>query len=283
MHNKAFWQGIIDTDFAVPEGYSIVELTNELFDYLSSPDPVLRDTFGYSIFSRWVVTDRYAVEDLRALIPRLQARLTVGIGEQQTDSVFGRAFAVLWLAVILYYDNHHQPFLTEDETRSVMASALAYFAAEKDLRGATGDKGWAHSCAHTADLIDELVQHRYLKANDIVQLLDAIAHKVQALSGHIFNYEEDERMAYAVVTAFQNELVTAEMVAAWLTHFQDWAATHAKYSYGDDPALWSIYINTKNLLRSIFVRLSIAEDVTDAARAFSPAVQATLKLYSLRM
>ncbi len=49
MQDKAFWQSIIDTEFAIPEGHSIVELTDELFDYLSSTDPVLRDTFGYTI------------------------------------------------------------------------------------------------------------------------------------------------------------------------------------------------------------------------------------------
>ena len=283
MHGKAFWQGIIDAEFAVPDGHTAAELANELFDYIGSTDPALRDTLGYSIFVRWVLADRFAVDDLRALLPRLQTQLTVGIGEQGTDSVFGRAFAVLWLAAIAYYDTHHQQFLTEEQTRDLMDSALTYFAAEKDLRGHVPVKGWAHSCAHTADLIDELVQHRHLDGNDVARCLNAIASKVQAETGHIFQCEEDERMAYAVVTALQNERVTAGIVAAWLKHFSDWAAAHARYSYADDAALWGVYVNTKNLLRSVFVRLSIAEDVTDTARVHLPAVQAALKLYTLRM
>jgi hypothetical protein len=283
MHDKSFWRKIVDTEYAVPDGYTAVELTGELFGYLSLPDPELRDKFGYFIFSSWVLADRLTVDYLRTLIPRLQELLTTGIGEQGTDTVFGRTFGALWLAVIVYYDNHHRQFMTEAETRSVMNSALTYFAQERDLRGYVAGKGWAHSCAHTADLIDELVQHRHLGAADVVRMLNAIAHKAQALTGIIYQHEEDERMAYAVVTAFQNKLVTAEIVTVWLKPFEDWAEEHPRYSYSGDPAMWGCYVNVKNLLRSIYTRLNIAEDVTDAARMYIPAVQKTLKLYTLRM
>ncbi len=283
MQDKAFWRKIIDTDYAVPDGYTAAELTGELFDYLSSTDPELRDTFGYFIFSSWVLADRLTVDELRALIPRLQELLTIGIGEQGTDTVFGRTFGALWLAVIMLYDTQRQQFMTVAETRSVMDSALAYFAQEKDLRGYVEGKGWAHSCAHTADLIDELVQHRHLGIDDVVRLLNAIAHKAQALTGTIFQHEEDERMAYAVVTAFQNELVTAEVVTAWLKLFEDWAEDHPRYSYSGDPAMWGCYVNVKNLLRSVYTRLNLAEDVTDTARTYIPAVEKTLRLYTLRM
>lgn len=283
MHDKAFWRKIIDTEYAVPDGYTAAKLTGELFDYLSSTDPELRDKFGYFIFYHWVMAGHYTVDDLRTLIPRLQELFTIGIGEQGSDTVFGRTFGALWLAVILNYDNYHQQFMTAAETRSVMNSALTYFAQEKDLRGYVEGKGWAHSCAHTADLIDELVQHRHLGVDDVVQLLSAIAHKAQALTGYIFQHEEDERMAYAVVTAFKNKLVTAEVVTAWLKLFADWAENYPRYSYLGDPIMWGCYVNVKNLLRSVYTQLIMAEDITDAARVHIPAVQKTLKLYTLRM
>ncbi|MBA2286746.1 MAG: DUF2785 domain-containing protein [Ktedonobacteraceae bacterium] len=42
-------------------------------------------------------------------------------------------------------------------------------------------KGWAHSAAHTADLLMVLANNRDLDAADLERILNAIAAKVQAL------------------------------------------------------------------------------------------------------
>lgn len=281
--DKAFWQRVAAADYAVPEGHAVMALTGALLGFLGSADAELRDEIGYGVFWRWLDAGHYSPDDLRGLLKTLQDNLTAGVGEQDTDTVFLRAFSVLWLAAIVYYDNHAQPFLTDAELRDLTTSALAYFHDERDLRGYIPGKGWAHSCAHTADLLDELVQNRHFGSAAIARVLAAIADKALAPTGIVYRYDEDERLAVAVVSAFARAEIAAAHVAAWLAQFDTWQAAHPRYSYFDDPRLYSAYLNAKNVLRSVYVRLNGTADLPDAARAYAPQVLVTLKAYSLRM
>ncbi|NLF77854.1 MAG: DUF2785 domain-containing protein, partial [Chloroflexi bacterium] len=176
--DAAFWQAIVDADYAVPEGYSARELMPELVSYLGSTDPQLRDHFAYGIMVRWIVRQDYTPDDLRPLVEQMIPNLARGVGEQGTDSVFLRSFSALMLAASVYYDNHRQPYLTPDEFRRVFDAVLAYLRDEQDVRGFVAGQGWAHSVAHTADLVDELALSRHADAHDLEQILDAIAAKV---------------------------------------------------------------------------------------------------------
>ena len=49
--DKAFWQSIVDSDFAVPAGHTVADLTPELLTFLGSTDIEVRDPFGYTIFA----------------------------------------------------------------------------------------------------------------------------------------------------------------------------------------------------------------------------------------
>lgn len=88
--DPSFWQGIIDADFAIPAGSSVTALTPHLLSYLNSTDPQLRDSFGFSILAVWI--DRggfFAPNQLRELGPKMLTNLSVGLGESDTDTVFG--------------------------------------------------------------------------------------------------------------------------------------------------------------------------------------------------
>jgi hypothetical protein len=52
--DRDFWRAIVKTDYAVPANESVVPLARELSGMLASPDPELRDEFGYSILAAWI-------------------------------------------------------------------------------------------------------------------------------------------------------------------------------------------------------------------------------------
>src|SRR5688572_713429 len=91
--DKQFWFDIRDNKYAIPEGYSIAELTEELFSYIGSLDPELRDAVAYETFANWLDKDKYTLEQIRPYIPRLVINLQEGLGEQDNDGVFLRAFS----------------------------------------------------------------------------------------------------------------------------------------------------------------------------------------------
>ncbi|MBI5959222.1 MAG: DUF2785 domain-containing protein [Chloroflexi bacterium] len=275
---KPFWQAIIDSDYAIPQGYSVGGLTPELVSYLGSTDPDLRDEIAYSVMSRWVINGLYTPADLRLLIDTFAANLTRGIGEMDTDTVFLRSFSVLMLAASVYYDNHKQPYLNEQEVRSLFEQTLAYFSAEKDVRGFVPGKGWAHSCAHTADLLDEFALHRFMTAADLDRILNAFADKVMAQSGVIYLYSEDDRMSFAALSALKRERLTREQVAAWFNRMGGLVERLGRANIFADPALLSAYHNTKNFLRSLTLRLENA-DLPEAVRLLATDGRAALKRF----
>jgi len=272
--DKSFWKAIIAADYAIPADRTTADLTPELLEFLGAPDPELRDDIAYSILAQWIIRGVYTPDDQRALIPQMTHNLSNGLGERNTNSVFLRSFSTLVLAAIVYRDNH-QPFLTEPEVRGVMDQTLHYFAEEQDLRGYVPDKGWAHSCAHTADLIDELALHRFLGASDLERLLWAVADKVLAPSGTILLYDEDERLSVAVVSALRRDLLSRSFFESWLGKLAGFMERTPRHTIFSDANNHSAYLNTKNLLRSAYLRLSRAEDIPDSVRDIIPLVLAT--------
>jgi hypothetical protein len=275
--DRSFWKSIIEADFAVPAGYALEELTAELTGYLCLPDAELRDEFAYFILAHWILAGHYAPEVLRAMAERQMAALDVGLGENGTDSVYGRSFATLILAAITYYDNH-QPFLTADEVHRMLDRALDYFARERDLRGFVPGQGWAHSAAHTADWIDELALSRQLGADDLGRILAALADKVRQ-SDLIFLCSEDERLSVAASSALRRMLLPREAVIAWLATLSGVLDQYPRAVRMIDPQAHAATLNTKNLVRSLYLRLALTADLPDGLRHLLPEVLMAAKAF----
>jgi hypothetical protein len=276
--DTTFWRAMSAAKYAVPDGYTVSDLTSELIGYLGSTDPELRDEFAHDILAHWVLNGVYSPADLRAMIGPMADNLTHGIGETGTDSVFLRAFSVLMLAAYVYYDNHKQPYLTEPEVQRLLEQTLTYFSAERDLRGHVPGKGWAHSCAHTADLLDEFALNRYMTAADLERLLNAFADKVAAPTGFIYLYNEDDRMSFAALSAIKRGLLTPDQVAAWINRLAQVVERHERRVIFTDPGAHSAYHNTKNFLRSLAIRLA-DEDLPAEVRSLAANAHAALKKF----
>ncbi len=215
--DKTFWQSIMDNEYAVPPDFSVETLTAELLTYLGSTDPELREGPAYAILDAWIHQGYYSHAELWEMATQLLHNLSIGLGEQQSDTVFRRAFSLLILTEIVYHDLLH-PTLKETEVRQLLEQALAYFAAEQDLRGYDSEKGWIHSIAHAADFLWVLTQHRFVSAPDLTRIMDALAGKITAPVAHVYLYGEEERLARTVMGALQRDLLTLPFLASWLEH-----------------------------------------------------------------
>lgn len=255
-HDKEFWRQIIRDKYRLPAGESPVALIDELNSYLSSPDPELRDTFGYDIAASWIYRDRLlSATDIRRLVGWYEGNLKSGIGKQGDDSIFLRSFSALSLSSIAALDNK-QAVLSQDEFRDLLIAAINYMNAERDLRGYDPQKGWMHATAHTADLLKFLGRDPRLAITDQDTILDVISAKLHG-DGHVFVFGENERMAAAVLSLIRRKDFDRK-------YFESWLAKVNKQNEG----LWSrpqldvtefaAVQNTKDLLRSLVVQLSLS-------------------------
>jgi len=255
-HDKEFWRQIIRDKYRLPAGESPVALIDELNSYLSSPDPELRDTFGYDIAASWIYRDRLlSATDIRRLVGWYEGNLKSGIGKQGDDSIFLRSFSALSLSSIAALDNK-QAVLSQDEFRDLLIAAINYMNAERDLRGYDPQKGWMHATAHTADLLKFLGRDPRLAITDQDTILDVISAKLHG-DGHVFVFGENERMAAAVLSLIRRKDFDRK-------YFESCLAKVNKQNEG----LWSrpqldvtefaAVQNTKDLLRSLVVQLSLS-------------------------
>src|SRR5580700_8734684 len=147
-HSIGFWRGILQQQYAPPEGADVAALAGELSDLLASPNPELRDEIAYSTLTAWIYQKQILDEEtVRRLADGWLHNLESGIGERDTDTVLRRSFSALMLSVVVARDNA-KPFLPADDLRRIEVAALQYLQAERDVRGYDPVKGWMHSAAH---------------------------------------------------------------------------------------------------------------------------------------
>ena len=258
MHDKKFWHGIIETKGAIPDGESLDEMTDELLDYLRSPDYELRDTFGYQILTHWILKGEYPPEKLRDFMTRWLSDLQTGLGESGTDTVITRSFAALMLGILVYRDMQ-ESYLTEDEIAKLVDATLVYFAAENDWRGYDDDMGWLHALAHTADAFKFLSRDTKSTADHHQRILHAIADKLTQKTKIILKHGEDERLALAVMDVLKRDTLSAEQVKAWLDAL---VAVKELGTEGADfePDVHGAVQNMKHFLRALYFRIVYYED-----------------------
>lgn len=231
------------------EGERRQELVTQMLQYIGDPDPKLRDDLIYSTFYHWIHLQGLFTEgELRSLLAALTGEqyLFYQIGNEDDESVFTRAFSVLPIALIM--ERHRrQPFLEPAEFLHLKQSLLRYYREESDLRGYLSEGGWAHSAAHGADALDELAQCPESDAVVQREILNVIQGKLQN-GKHVFNHEEDERIANIVDTMIRKTLLPAAEIADWL------AGLTVNDGGPGNRSQYISRINCKNFIRSLYFR-----------------------------
>ena len=281
-----FWQTIIDNDYLLSPQQSTAALTPELLENLGSTDPERREQSA-TILEKWFNRGYYSPGELSQIIAQLSDNLTVGLGEHGTNTVLLRSFSALTLAEIVYFDCEH-PFLTAVQLRQLLEDGLAYFLAERDLRGHEAGIGWMHAVAHGSDLLGVLALHDVLQIADLQRILEAIATKVAPPTPHIYLYNEDQRMVRAVLWALQRNILTLDFLGHWLdqiTHYEGktigveafLALLDGNKSATVNQTYIGILQNTKQFLRSLYFHFIKAEQQPNVTAELLPKVQAALE------
>jgi hypothetical protein len=151
---------------------------------------------------------RRGVRRCRALDTRTGAGRTAGAGRPRGrathEAVQARAFAPLVLARITeagdWREAWWRPF-------------AEWYPQERDLRGHDAGLGWLHAVAHGADLLAALAGQR---GQDPVRLANLAVARLLAPTEHLFDAQEDDRLAYALAKILSRPDLGAEESAAWL-------------------------------------------------------------------
>ncbi|OKP95516.1 DUF2785 domain-containing protein [Paenibacillus sp. P46E] len=240
----------IETEhYRLREGEEHRRFISLMLEYIGDPQPELRDELIYPAFYEWILEQRqFSSDELREILAVLldEQHLFHGIGVQGDDTVFTRTFTILVIGLIIQR-HREQPFLDAAGFLTLKTALLRYYTEEKDLRGYVEEGGWAHSAAHGADALDELVQCPECDERVQLEILEAV--RVMLHNGaYIFRDEEDERMATIVDTMIRGNLLARERIAEWIDSL---AAS------GSQPRIRSQYINrvnSKNFVRALYFR-----------------------------
>ena len=262
------WKAIMADDFRPPAGTAPAALVPELEGYLASPDPARRDVVAYEVLDHWIGKQVLAESDVRALAGRLAQNLRGPL--DVPDGVFRRSFSALMLASIVARDVA-TPVLGDAERRAILAAARDYAHRETDLRGHTGERGWAHAAAHTADLLAQLAKLPSLGDDDRAVILDAVAGFVLRRHGQVLYHGEDSRLGVAVVAAARAGIAQPAL-AAWLAAMK--AAATDRMGHAFDPGQYAAIRNARNLLFTLFVQVSVMKSPSDGERRLLDAVRA---------
>lgn len=279
-HNvdKAFWNAIVENDFAVPQEHTVQDLTPELLGFLSSTDIEVRDPFGYMILAHWIVRDKhYSADELRNIRDQLIANLDTGIGEKETDTVFLRSFSMLILSLLVYYDMQDS-FLSDEELKKLLSVSLAYFQKENDLRGYVPVKGWAHSTAHTADILKFISRNPKTDKAGLIQILNGIIDKLlPPVETYVYIHSEDERLVMALMDIVKRDLLDESDWDAWINRFVDWKNNQETGDF--QPEIHTPWLNCKNLLRSFYFQLALVENLPEVAPKVQSKVLEAIKVF----
>ena len=278
--DKAGWQAIIDNEYRLPDEHDLGELTNDLLDYLDSPDQELRDTIAYSIFARWIISYHYySDKQLTHLVNLLIPKLGQSLGSQGDDTIFGRSYAASVLALLVYQEGRSS-FMTQALIHSLLDEARNYLIGERDHRAYIEGKGWANACSHTAELLKFLARNPIVQPEDTKRILDTIADKVIMQTSYVYQHDEDERLAQVVMTLLDLSLLTVYELGDWLKHFGDWNTSH-RLNDDYNAIHHATYQNIKNFLRSLYIQIKLADSIPIDTADFEPALLSIIAEFSL--
>jgi Protein of unknown function (DUF2785) len=273
--DRSFLRFLVENQ-ALPQGEWVRELTPELLTWLGSSDAELRDRFAYPILTAWIERGQYGPDELRGIAGQMLNNLGQGLGESGTDSVFLRSFSALILMEVVARDNT-EPFLDQADVRELLAGALDYLRRERDLRGWVEGPGWAHAVAHTADLLMMLSRSRHAGPAELAGLLDGVADRLLIPTDTVFLYQEDERLAYAVLNVLRRRLLDHGAVSRWLGRFarppgyESWQPVFA------ETGLSVARVNVTSFLRSLYFQLLLTKSPPDDLERLLEAVVEVLR------
>jgi hypothetical protein len=177
--------------------------------------------------------------------------LTVGLGEDGTDSVFRRSLSARVLAGCVSRSTARD-VLPDDVVLRWGDRVAGWLVRERDLRGFVPGRGWAHAVAHGADALGVLARSPAFGLLELTVLLDVVADRLLAPTRARFVHGEDDRLAAATIQVLRRDLVGIDVLEPWVARL----SAHAQADpTADDPFL--VTGNVQSYLRALHLQLAL--------------------------
>lgn len=253
MLDADFWEKVKADDMRLPEGFQPDLLIEELEHLLRTPDQRLRDGLAFEILTDWVLTGRVD-HDLPDFGDRLCAAMFRGLGESQSDSIFGRSYSAAALGMTIERDNAAY-VVDPGAVQRWIGAFLMWWELEADLRGVVDPRrGVAHAVAHGADVIASAARSRHLPADQARVLLGSIVIRIRTSSGSAWLLGEDDRLAYATMALLHRGDLSVEDVTQALTPLNHLGRAEARTDLEDGAYA---RLNALNWLRALYLQLHL--------------------------
>jgi hypothetical protein len=251
-----YWDQVQKAGFEVPSDRPLDELTAELTAMLGSTRPEVRDGTAFPALATWIANGVY--DDLLAgLGDGMVAGLSIGIGEDGTDTVFRRSFSALILGACIERDTERH-LLPGAKILEWGDRAATWFLTERDTRGWVPEKGWAHTVAHGADTLGALGESPHLAGPEHTVLLDILAERLldQPAEAPLAAGEPD-RIAAAVMQILRRNTLGVDTLEPWV-HRIGAAANPFHGPVDHDP--YAATAAPQAFLRALFLHLSLGHE-----------------------
>ncbi|MFI8688264.1 DUF2785 domain-containing protein [Rossellomorea sp. NPDC077527] len=211
-------ESLTGIDFTQPEyikELNLDALLKEMIHNIGSTDGELRDKLIYTSFYRMMEGNHLSPEQMLFLFDTCmdEHHLFCGIGMKEDDSVFTRAFSSLVLALLLDKDRTTS-FMPVEKVTSAFEACFDYLEREADTRGYVEGKGWAHSIAHGADYLVEVIKHPAFPKEFYKRSLRVI--ETCLFKDVTYIDEEEGRLFYAIESLLDKGMAEEDLYL-WLT------------------------------------------------------------------
>jgi Protein of unknown function (DUF2785). len=236
-------------NYILNEGESYYIYALEMINQIGSLDAYLRDDLIYGTFYIWISTSKYNHKELKELleISLDKNHLFYKLEGKVQDAVFTRTFSALVIALIIN-EHRKENFIRYKDLIRVKSRSLEYMIMEKDLRGYVEESGWAHSIAHMADVLDELVQCEEICKVDLLEIIKVISDKI-CVGYYVYIDEESERLTNVIESILKMRVLNNHEIIDWLKKFKE--------KNNDESYIYNLHlkVNVKGFLRSLYFRL----------------------------
>jgi len=201
------------------KGYEVKKVIDETLPIIGHQDPKVRDDLVYPVLAHLFHDHHLSETDITHYIDLLISDdyLYYDLENKESYSALKRSFTVLQLVIICFV-HRRDHIIKEDKINHLLTRFLDYYKKESILTGYDPQVGWIHTIAHSADLFSQLVQVEHLKEKDILDIFEAIQHKMKN-DYHDFICNEDERSVVAIKKALDLNRMNQEHMLSWLDGF----------------------------------------------------------------
>ncbi|MFF5994965.1 DUF2785 domain-containing protein [Lysinibacillus sp. KU-BSD001] len=248
----------------------------DMLAHIGDPNGELRDQLNYRLFMELLSANQIPHAQLEHIAVTLvqEAGLLYGLDEVNTDAVYTRSFAALWLTAILHADRQLR-ILPSDTIQAITMSAVKLFQRERDLRSFVSEThGWAHSVAHVSDLAVALIQHPDFSMHNAPQLLQGI--KAAFWKGYVFTDDEEERFT-KIVEAIIAKGFEEDVLVEWVEQVFDRLEMSA-YERGYTQEWFKARTNILHFMKNLYFTLKFSNRYDKLRGVISIFIQRWMKL-----